>query len=1312
MTQQSIPSPSSPGLKAASVFTTRKLVDYTAAGPQAGSASFAVGIGSFPYLSDHGFQGMTVLPGTFFVEMALCVHLECLHAPMGMVKHVEFLNPVILADGDVTLKVVVGRPNDQTVQYTFHESTGQEADALASPPCAKLEIECGGVRRTSGAKPDFDFAAFQLQAEDLGEPAGFYRRLRENGNQYGPHFQSLRHVWRSGAEALGRLRIPRDEASRGGYHLHPVLLDGVAQLLSAFSLDQGRTFILQGIESVAILAADFPGEIWVHGRLRPAGSATEAGATGDLEVLDDSGAPVLQLQGVRFTYLERTAPEDAAAAAKTSVVIASTFTAEPVEDALQFWGGYLGMPVQVGFAPYNQVFQELLNPESQLRRNQDGINVVLLNLGDWAADGRSAGLRLDPGKAANVFGNLERHILPNGMEVAHLNRHETEYVYKEIFEDRCYLRHGIRLSEDATVIDIGANIGLFSLFVRSQSPRASVFSYEPSPIAFRALQANCEAYGPLLRPFNVGVSDRRGSAQLTFYEKSSVFSSFHSNAEEDRQAIKAVVANMVRGELGTAAESVDEYVEELMTDRMNRQTFECPLVSVSDIIRDNGLQRVNLLKVDAEKCELEILRGIDDSVWPSIDQVVVEVHDRTRQAVTEVQEILSRHGFQCAVEEENLLTGSGLFNVYAIRNESAPSPVATPKVDLQDKVDLFVQALDSFTRTAGAPTVLCLCPSGPRNSAGAATGPQLAASEKDLLGRVRDFPRVHVISPEAILARYPTAEFHDPHADNLGHIPYTPEGFAAIGSCLFRTIASLRRPPLKVIVLDCDNTLWQGACGEEGALAVTVTPAHRALQEFMIGQASAGMLLCLCSKNSEADVWAVFAQNPGMVLKREHLAGWRINWTPKSENLRALATELNLGPDSFIFLDDNPVECAEVRANCPAALTLQLPLDPATWLKFLDHVWAFDHLRATEEDRTRTQKVQENARRESYRGQVATLKDFIDGLQLQITIFEPARDKLGRVAQLTQRTNQFNFTTVRRSESEILSFLEQGNGRCLAVTVSDRFGDYGLVGLLLWRESRDCLEVDTFLLSCRVLGRGVEHQVLAELGRRAVGLSKQWVDLTYRSSGRNQPAGDFIQTVGAGCQQPVDGGAVFHFAAGRLAGLRYEPGQPPTGGVPTGEEGPAAAGTSARPRLAAGLAGQSEKFQRIAGELHHVRQIGAAIEADRLRTAGFSATDGSGGLPATLEGKLLGIWRRAIANPRIGVNDNFFEAGGTSLKAVQTVAAIRRELQLQVSIVNIFECPTVRLLAGKLEPGNTPGGSASEAMARGARRKLRAHRRG
>jgi FkbH-like protein len=312
-----------------------------------------------------------------------------------------------------------------------------------------------------------------------------------------------------------------------------------------------------------------------------------------------------------------------------------------------------------------------------------------------------------------------------------------------------------------------------------------------------------------------------------------------------------------------------------------------------------------------------------------------------------------------------------------------------------------------------------------------------------------------------------------------------------------------------------------------------VDAPRRALQEFMLRQRDAGMLLCLCSKNREEDVWAVFEQNPGMLLSREHLSGWRINWQTKSENLRSLAAELNLGIDSVIFLDDNPVECAEVEANCSEVLILQLPDDLEQLPTFLRHVWAFDHFKLTAEDKRRSESYGENAQRERLRGETKSLEDFLAGLELNIEIAPMAPEHVARVSQLTQRTNQFNSTTVRRTENEITQLLLGSRGmECVIVNLSDRFGDYGLIGVVIYEYSREALVVDSMLMSCRALGRRVEHKLLAHVAEIARRSGLEWVDIRFVQTSKNKPMEQFLDEIQGAQRIAMEGSIIYRIAAG------------------------------------------------------------------------------------------------------------------------------------------------------------------------------------
>ena len=235
----------------------------------------------------------------------------------------------------------------------------------------------------------------------------------------------------------------------------------------------------------------------------------------------------------------------------------------------------------------------------------------------------------------------------------------------------------------------------------------------------------------------------------------------------------------------------------------------------------------------------------------------------------------------------------------------------------------------------------------------------------------------------------------------MGHVPYTADFFAALGTTITRLWHTTTSPPKKVIVLDCDNTLWQGVCGEVGPAALVIDEPRRRLQEFMVEQTRAGRLLCVCSKNELADVEAVFDGRTDMPLTREHIVGWKVNWTAKSQNIRELANELNLGLDSFVFVDDNPVEIAEVAANCPEVATIQIPENSAEIPALLEHVWEFDSASATDEDQQRTRMYQDQVARDRSRDQAPTLQDFIDSLELRIAIDPMDEADIRRVAQLT-----------------------------------------------------------------------------------------------------------------------------------------------------------------------------------------------------------------------------------------------------------------------------------------------------------------------
>lgn len=592
--------------------------------------------------------------------------------------------------------------------------------------------------------------------------------------------------------------------------------------------------------------------------------------------------------------------------------------------------------------------------------------------------------------------------------------------------------------------------------------------------------------------------------------------------------------------------------------------------------------------------------------------------------------------FQTLLDPNGLFArNAGGFNIVLVRAEDLAA---------SDAVDRLVEAAQSSAAHHGGHLLIRVCP------------PNGTAIEPELAQRL---PGMVLTGGEA------DGEIYDSRAHHLGAIPYTNEYFAAMAAALARAAHRLSGPSVKVITLDCDDTLWRGVCGEDGPQGVVLDPPRHALQEFMAGQRGMGRLLAMASKNNERDVLDTFRAHPEMPLRIEDFAARRINWDVKAVSLRALAAELNLGLDSFVFVDDNPKESQEVSAELPEVAAVTLPANAQEIPEFLSHVWAFDAPHTvTAEDKRRSALYAQQAERTNWERQARGLEEFIAGLYLLVEIAPVADADLARVAQLTQRTNQMNFTTRRRSDAEIREFLRRGGvGR--AVRVRDRFGDYGLTGVLLLEPDDGQLAIDTFLLSCRALGRGVEHRMLRAVGEiaREQGLSQ--VIAPFEPTARNAPAREFLMSVHGGEGTP------FRFSADMLAQLVYEPSK----SLPRETSPLTPAPVSRQPH--------APDYQRIA-LLRRPADILAAVQSEKLRRA---APRAAGEPPRSeLERHLCEVWSGLLGVPAIGIHDNFFDLGGHSLLAVQLVARLQKDLAIDLPLEAVYTGTlTVAELARSIE---------------------------
>lgn len=363
----------------------------------------------------------------------------------------------------------------------------------------------------------------------------------------------------------------------------------------------------------------------------------------------------------------------------------------------------------------------------------------------------------------------------------------------------------------------------------------------------------------------------------------------------------------------------------------------------------------------------------------------------------------------------------------------------------------------------------------------------------------------------------------------LGRMRLNGPGLAHLAELIARHVAAVRRPARKVVAVDLDNTLWGGVVGEVGLGGITLGNeglglAFQDFQRALLRWHDTGILLAACSKNNPEDALSVLDEHPDCILRREHFAALRINWNDKAGNLRELAAELNLGLDSFVFLDDNPVERGWVAGALPEVLVPDLPADPVDRVAALaalaeaDYIW---RLGVTETDRSRTRSYRAIADRDRARVQAVDFDAFLGTLAMELDVAPLGPATLARAAQMCERTNQFNLTTRRHTAACLEVLLAGGRAEIFTLAARDRFEDSGVVGLGILTYEHDRAEIDTLLLSCRVLGRQIEDAFLAALADSARRRGAVVLVGRYTPTAKNRQAAGFYPDRGF---KPVDEG--------------------------------------------------------------------------------------------------------------------------------------------------------------------------------------------
>lgn len=392
----------------------------------------------------------------------------------------------------------------------------------------------------------------------------------------------------------------------------------------------------------------------------------------------------------------------------------------------------------------------------------------------------------------------------------------------------------------------------------------------------------------------------------------------------------------------------------------------------------------------------------------------------------------------------------------------------------------------------------------------------------ELISIAKKYTGVYLLDYEALVARHGKKNWHDTQKWLAMRMPISGGCLIYLANEWLKFIHPLSGRVCKVLVCDLDNTLWGGIIGEDGIHGIKLSreypgAAYIDFQRTILDLYQRGVILAICSKNNRDDAMEVLEKHPDMLLRPQHFASIRINWTDKVQNLQSISEELNIGIDAIAFVDDNPIERELVRNQLPQVTVIDLPKDPFLYAHVLQDCHVFERLKLSEEDRERGRMYVEQRKRAELQQSAVSLEDFYYSLSMKMEVTLVTPFTLSRVAQLTQKTNQFNLTTRRYTEQMIEELAKDQKCHVYTVRMIDRFGDNGIVGVMIIREQDENWEIDTFLMSCRVIGRTVETAMLATLTELAKAGGARNIIGWFFPTKKNAPSRDFYAKHGLLC---------------------------------------------------------------------------------------------------------------------------------------------------------------------------------------------------
>ncbi|MFC2107375.1 HAD-IIIC family phosphatase [Bacteroidota bacterium] len=352
---------------------------------------------------------------------------------------------------------------------------------------------------------------------------------------------------------------------------------------------------------------------------------------------------------------------------------------------------------------------------------------------------------------------------------------------------------------------------------------------------------------------------------------------------------------------------------------------------------------------------------------------------------------------------------------------------------------------------------------------------------------------------------------------SLYTIAFWKEYVYSLSSIVYRFTGILK----KAVLFDCDNTLWKGVLGEDGMTGIDMSSESKVgqiynnIQKIAVWLSNQGVIIGLCSKNNPGDVELVFKEHPDMVLSKDHIVISRINWQDKATNLREIAKELNIGLDSLVFVDDSSFEINLIKEQIPQILTLQVPASiheyPNELLRLIESHF---YLAGNKEDIEKTKQYKAQTQRNIEMNKHQSLVDYLSNIGIELTIKENDSSQIPRISQITQKTNQFNLTTKRYTEKQIEDFINDKKTNVISVSVKDKFGESGLTAVIIAKEDNNQVEIDSFIMSCRIMGRNIELAIMNYFVKIYKDRGYEIINATYLPTIKNKPVSNFYEESG------------------------------------------------------------------------------------------------------------------------------------------------------------------------------------------------------